>query len=103
VKGLALSPSLYTVGGRWFHQSEAWTNWCEGFLGGMQWIFARRTGDQWWCEHAAACYSMFICVSFFTLRAKNETQKEEKVALRMNSYRHRLRPATERYGYEKRV
>ena len=26
-------------------RSEAWTNWCEGFLGGMMWIFARRTGD----------------------------------------------------------
>jgi len=43
---------LYTLGGKWFHQSEAWTNWCEGFLGGMQWIFARRTGDRWWRERA---------------------------------------------------
>ena len=25
--------------------AEAWTNWCEGFLGGMMWIFAARTGD----------------------------------------------------------
>ena len=22
---------------------EAWTNWCEGFLGGMMWIFYRHT------------------------------------------------------------
>ena len=36
---------LFTVNGKWYHQSEAWTNWCEGFLGGMQWIFARHTGD----------------------------------------------------------
>ena len=36
---------LYTENGRWRHGREAWTNWCEGFLGGMMWIFARRTGD----------------------------------------------------------
>src|SRR5579885_2249858 len=43
---------LHTVGGRWYHQSEAWTNWCEGFLGGMMWLFARRDGDPWWHERA---------------------------------------------------
>jgi unsaturated chondroitin disaccharide hydrolase len=43
---------LFTRGGRWFHESEAWTNWCEGFLGGILWIFARRTGDLWWRERA---------------------------------------------------
>ncbi|HVA88806.1 MAG TPA: glycoside hydrolase family 88 protein [Chloroflexota bacterium] len=43
---------LYTVAGRWRHGQEAWTNWCEGFLGGMLWIFARRTGDPWWRERA---------------------------------------------------
>jgi unsaturated chondroitin disaccharide hydrolase len=43
---------LYTKGGRWHHEQEAWTNWCEGFLGGMLWIFARRTGDPWWREQA---------------------------------------------------
>jgi unsaturated chondroitin disaccharide hydrolase len=43
---------LFTRGGRWFHESEAWTNWCEGFLGGILWIFARRTGDPWWRERA---------------------------------------------------
>jgi unsaturated chondroitin disaccharide hydrolase len=36
---------LYTQHGRWYHEQEAWTNWCEGFLGGLLWIFARRTGD----------------------------------------------------------
>ena len=43
---------LHTVGGRWRHASEPWTNWCEGFLGGMQWIFAKRTGDPYWRERA---------------------------------------------------
>lgn len=43
---------LYTENGRWYHKQEAWTNWCEGFLGGMMWIFARQTGDPYWRERA---------------------------------------------------
>lgn len=43
---------LYTEGGRWRHGNDAWTNWCEGFLPGMMWIFARRTGDPYWRERA---------------------------------------------------
>jgi unsaturated chondroitin disaccharide hydrolase len=43
---------LYTEAGKWQHGREAWTNWCEGFLGGMMWIFATRTGDQDWRERA---------------------------------------------------
>ena len=43
---------LYTEGGHWRHGKEAWTNWCEGFLGGMMWIFARRSGDPFWRERA---------------------------------------------------
>ncbi len=43
---------LFTEGGHWRHDKEAWTNWCEGFLGGMIWIFARRTGDDYWRERA---------------------------------------------------
>lgn len=39
---------LFTENGRWQHGREAWTNWCEGFLGGMMWIFARRSGDPYW-------------------------------------------------------
>ena len=42
----------YTVQGRWKHPGEAWTNWCEGFLGGMMWIFHARTGDAGWREQA---------------------------------------------------
>ncbi|MCC7021579.1 MAG: glycoside hydrolase family 88 protein [Thermomicrobiales bacterium] len=43
---------LYTEEGKWQHGREAWTNWCEGFLGGMMWIFARRGGDLFWRERA---------------------------------------------------
>jgi unsaturated chondroitin disaccharide hydrolase len=35
---------LYTTGGRWQVEGEAWTNWCEGFLGGQLWMLAGRTG-----------------------------------------------------------
>ena len=50
---------LYTEDGKWQHGREAWTNWCEGFLGGMMWIFAARTGDQYWRERAER-YSLLI-------------------------------------------
>jgi unsaturated chondroitin disaccharide hydrolase len=43
---------LFTKEGRWFHQSDSWTSWCDGLLGGMLWIFARRTGDPWWRKRA---------------------------------------------------
>lgn len=43
---------MYTEGGKWGHSGEAWTNWCEGFLGGMLWILHQRTGDGWWREQA---------------------------------------------------
>ena len=43
---------LYTVKGKWKHDSEAWTNWCEGFLGGMLWIIYRHTKEAWWQERA---------------------------------------------------
>jgi unsaturated chondroitin disaccharide hydrolase len=39
---------IYTVGGKWNHGGELWTDWCAGFLAGMMWIIARRTGDPWW-------------------------------------------------------
>ncbi|MCP4542961.1 MAG: glucuronyl hydrolase, partial [Chloroflexi bacterium] len=47
---------LYTEQGQWKHTGEAWTNWCEGFLGGMMWIFFKRTRDSLWrarAEHYA--------------------------------------------------
>jgi len=51
---------LYTVNGKWKHGGEAWTNWCEGFLGGQLWLLYRHTGDSfgsaqdrpWWREQA---------------------------------------------------
>jgi unsaturated chondroitin disaccharide hydrolase len=43
---------LYTTSGRWLGAGESWTSWCEGFLGGMIWIFARRSGDPWWRQRA---------------------------------------------------
>jgi unsaturated chondroitin disaccharide hydrolase len=50
---------LYTENGKWQHGREAWTNWCEGFLGGMMWIFATRSGEQEWRERAEL-YSLLI-------------------------------------------
>jgi unsaturated chondroitin disaccharide hydrolase len=39
---------MYTVNGKWKHSGEAWTNWCEGFLGGQLWLMFKRTGDPYW-------------------------------------------------------
>lgn len=50
---------IYTQEGKWKHVGEAWTNWCEGFLGGMMWMFNRRTGEDWWLEKAKH-YSQLI-------------------------------------------
>jgi len=43
---------MYTENGKWKHMGEAWTNWCEGFLGGMMWIFYNRHGDEHWRQRA---------------------------------------------------
>jgi unsaturated chondroitin disaccharide hydrolase len=43
---------MYTVNGRWHHAGEAWTNWCEGFLGGELWLLYQHTGDIYWREKA---------------------------------------------------
>ena len=43
---------MFTEEGRWRHGRQAWTNWCEGFLPGQMWIFARRTGDPAWRTRA---------------------------------------------------
>jgi unsaturated chondroitin disaccharide hydrolase len=39
---------IYTVGGRWHHEGELWTDWTGGFLAGMMWQFYKRTGDAAW-------------------------------------------------------
>src|SRR5580693_4646447 len=42
------SSPLYTDHGRWKHGKEAWTNWCEGFLGGQMWLFYELgLGEEW--------------------------------------------------------
>ena len=36
---------LYTREGKWVVDGEAWTNWCEGFLGGQLWMLSRRAPE----------------------------------------------------------
>jgi len=43
---------MYTSGGKWKHQGEAWTNWCEGFLPGMMWLIYERTGEAYFRQKA---------------------------------------------------
>ncbi len=43
---------MYTQGGRWRHEGEAWTNWCEGFLGGQMWLLYGHTGSPDWRRQA---------------------------------------------------
>ena len=43
---------MYTVGGKWKHGGESWTNWCEGFLGGQLWLMYRHTCEAYWREKA---------------------------------------------------
>lgn len=49
---------LYTRDGRWVVDGEAWTNWCEGFLGGQLWMLATREGE--WYRERAEHYSRLI-------------------------------------------
>jgi unsaturated chondroitin disaccharide hydrolase len=50
---------VFTVSGKWKHGGQSWTNWCEGFLGGMLWIIYRRKADRWW-EQQAEHYSRLV-------------------------------------------
>jgi unsaturated chondroitin disaccharide hydrolase len=43
---------MYTVNGKWKHEGEAWTNWCEGFLGGQLWLVYDHNRDAWWRQQA---------------------------------------------------
>jgi unsaturated chondroitin disaccharide hydrolase len=43
---------MYTLNGQWKHEGEAWTNWCEGFLGGQLWLVYEQNADPWWRERA---------------------------------------------------
>lgn len=50
---------MYTQNGKWQHGGEAWTNWCEGFLGGQLWLIHARNRDEWW-RRQAEHYSRLI-------------------------------------------
>ena len=48
---------MYTVNGQWKHEGRMWTNWCDGFLPGIMWIFHKRNAgnsglDRYWLEQA---------------------------------------------------
>lgn len=43
---------MYTLNGKWQHRGEAWTNWCEGFLGGQLWLLYERNQNEWWRTQA---------------------------------------------------
>ncbi|MBM3127795.1 MAG: glucuronyl hydrolase [Chloroflexi bacterium] len=43
---------MYTQNGKWKHGGEAWTNWCEGFLGGQLWLLYERTREDYWRAQA---------------------------------------------------
>lgn len=43
---------MYTLEGKWLHSKAAWTNWCEGFLGGQLWLVYERNRDPWWQQQA---------------------------------------------------
>jgi unsaturated chondroitin disaccharide hydrolase len=43
---------MYTMGGRWKHEGEKWTHWCDGFFPGMMWLIYRQSGDAWFREQA---------------------------------------------------
>ncbi len=43
---------IYTEGGNWAVEGEPWTNWCEGFLGGLTWLLYSRNGKQVWRDRA---------------------------------------------------
>lgn len=49
---------MYTSGGKWKHEGPAWTHWCDGFLPGMMWLFAKRMArddkseSRFWMERA---------------------------------------------------
>ena len=43
---------MYTRAGRWKHEGEAWTHWCDGFLPGILWLLHRHTGEAWFRQQA---------------------------------------------------
>lgn len=49
----------YTQGGRWLFNDDFGPVWTGGFLAGMMWIFAERTGDSFW-RRQAETYSRLL-------------------------------------------
>jgi unsaturated chondroitin disaccharide hydrolase len=50
----------YTDHGRWVFDDDPWApSWNGGFLTGMMWAFARRTGKPWWHQQAEH-YSLLL-------------------------------------------
>jgi len=48
---------MYTKGGKWKHEGNVWTQWCDGFLPGMMWIFHKYLNQEkfdgrYWMEQA---------------------------------------------------
>ena len=43
---------MYTRAGRWKHEGEAWTHWCDGFLPGILWLLHLQTTDPWFRQQA---------------------------------------------------
>jgi unsaturated chondroitin disaccharide hydrolase len=43
---------MYTRAGKWKHEGEAWTNWCEGFLAGQLWLLYLHTREEKWRAQA---------------------------------------------------
>lgn len=42
----------YTVGGRWHHSGEVWTDWTGGFFAGLMWQFFKRNKSPTWRARA---------------------------------------------------
>ena len=48
---------MYTKNGRWKHEGAVWTEWCDGFLPGMMWLFHKQSEPEsheakFWYEQA---------------------------------------------------
>lgn len=43
---------IYSVGGKWHHQGELWTDWTGGFFAGMMWWFFKLTSNPQWRDRA---------------------------------------------------
>ncbi|MEO6827870.1 MAG: glycoside hydrolase family 88 protein [Microbacteriaceae bacterium] len=51
---------LYTQGGAWAIDGEAWTHWCDGFLGGELWMLSEHAPDGPWFRQRAEHYFRLI-------------------------------------------